>query len=204
MTPTQTPMPDLDLSNSELFFQAQEAGDVRSMDALLPLVYGDVKVIAAALIRGEVLGCSIGATDLAHEAFLRLARATTPLSVESPRHACNLLARTMRRLLIERANWRAALRHGGGARPVPLDDGIPVLKDYRLEEMSALRDAMDRVRTTDPLGVEIAELRYLCGLDLGQVASFLEMSVDRAKARWTAARAELRREVSRSMETHQP
>lgn len=199
MTLTETPMADIDLANTELLFKARAADDLPSFDALLPLVYGELTTIARALLRGEAPGCSLGATDLAHEAFLRLAQSATPPTVESPRHVCNLMALTMRRILVDRANRYAAERHGGGVRPVPLNDGVPLFTDYRLDEVIPLDEAMERVRRTDPLGVEIANLRFFCGLKVAEVADLLGMSVDQVKPRWIAVRVQLRREVSRLM-----
>lgn len=192
-----TDRPELDLSNAERLFKASESGDLRAFDTLLPLVYAEIRSIAKGLIRGEWATCSLGATELAHEAFLRLAASETAPMVVDARHACNLIALTMRRVLIDRAERGSSVKHGERRRPVEFRDGVPVYTDYRSEELPVLEQALERVAATDPLGVEIAVLRYFCGLKVAEVAGLLGLTEDAVKIRWTEVRVQLRREVER-------
>ena len=162
---------------------------------LAPLVYDELRRIAAAYMRRERPGQTLQATALVHEAYLRLAGAGTPW--HDKRHFVGIAARSMRQILVERARARGAQKRWGGLNRVSLTDSIAIAADQG-GLLPALDDALTRLEQIDPEQARIVELRYFAGLSIEETADALGMSPATLKRRWALARAWLFRDLSES------
>ena len=162
---------------------------------LAPLVYDELRRIAAAYMRRERPGQTLQATALVHEAYLRLAGAGTPW--HDKRHFVGIAARSMRQILVERARARRAQKRWGGLNRVSLTDSIAMAAD-QAGLLPALDDALTRLEQIDPEQARIVELRYFAGLSIEETADALGMSPATLKRRWALARAWLFRDLSES------
>src|ERR1700704_1710910 len=167
--------------------------DPRAADDLTPLVYDELRRLAAAYMRRERPGQTLQATALVHEAYLRLAGAGTPW--HDKRHFVGIAARSMRQILVERARARGAQKRWGGLDRVSLVDSL--MGGTREDEMlPALDDALARLEKIDPQQARIIELRFFGGLSIEEAADALDISPATLKRRWTPARAWLFRELA--------
>ena len=176
-----------------------EHGDSQAADQLLPLVYDELRKLAAAKMARESAGQTLQATALVHEAWLRLGGDQQP-DWQNRAHFFAAAAESMRRILIERARRRQAQRHGGGLQRVDVDDpaiGIaaPAGTD---DELLAVHEALDRLASHDARKAELVKLRYFAGLTLEQAAGVLGVAVPTAKRDWAYARAWLFKEINES------
>jgi RNA polymerase sigma factor (TIGR02999 family) len=168
-------------------------GDRRALDDLLPLVYAELRRIAARQLRHERDGHSLQPTALVHEAYLRLVD-QRKVDWRSRAHFFGVAAEVMRRILVDHARRRLATKRGDGVRPVSLDqametpgvDTIPVLD---------LDDALDRLARLDAGLARIVELRVFGGLTIDEAAHVLNVSPSTAKRQWRLAKAWLTREL---------
>ena len=160
---------------------------------LAPLVYDELRRIAAAYMRRERPGQTLQATGLVHEAYLRLAGAGTPW--HDKRHFVGIAARSMRQILVERARARGAQKRWAGLDRVSLTDSIAMAPD-QVGMLPALDDALTRLEQIDPEQARIVELRYFAGLSIEETAEALGMSPATLKRRWALARAWLFRDLS--------
>jgi RNA polymerase sigma factor (TIGR02999 family) len=160
---------------------------------LAPLVYDELRRIAAAYMRRERPGQTLQATALVHEAYLRLAGAGTPW--HDKRHFVGIAARSMRQILVERARARGAQKRWAGLDRVTLSDAIATASD-QVGMLPALDDALTRLEQIDPEQARIVELRYFAGLSIEETAEALGMSPATLKRRWALARAWLFRDLS--------
>jgi RNA polymerase sigma-70 factor, ECF subfamily len=160
---------------------------------LAPLVYDELRRIAAAYMRRERPGQTLQATALVHEAYLRLAGAGTPW--HDKRHFVGIAARSMRQILVERARARGAQKRWAGLDRVSLTDSIAMASD-QVSMLPALDDALTRLEQIDPEQARIVELRYFAGLSIEETADALGMSPATLKRRWALARAWLFRDLS--------
>jgi RNA polymerase sigma factor (TIGR02999 family) len=169
--------------------------DAQPPDAeeLAPLVYDELRRLAAGFMRRERPGQTLQATALVHEAYLRLAGAGTPW--HDKQHFIGIAARSMRQILVERARARGAQKRWGGLDRVSLTDALAraVQEDAMLP---ALDEALTRLEQIDPEQARIVELRYFVGLGIDETAEALGMSPATLKRRWSLARAWLFREMS--------
>jgi RNA polymerase sigma factor (TIGR02999 family) len=165
-------------------------------DELTPLVYHELRRLAAAYMRRERPGQTIQATALVHEAYLRLADAGTPWRDE--RHFVGIAARSMRQILVEHARARGAQKRWAGLDRVSLIESLvgAVAEDAMLP---ALDEALTRLEKIDPEQARIVELRFFGGLSIEEAAASLKMSPATLKRRWALARAWLFRELSGSI-----
>jgi RNA polymerase sigma factor (TIGR02999 family) len=165
------------------------------VDELTPLVYDELRRLAAAYMRRERPGQTIQATALVHEVYLRLAGAGTPWKDE--RHFVGIAARAMRQILIERARARGAQKRWAALDRVSLSDSLaqPIANDAMLP---ALDEALQRLEQLDPEQARIVELRYFGGLGIEEAAAAMGMSAGTLKRRWSLARAWLFRELGGS------
>jgi RNA polymerase sigma factor (TIGR02999 family) len=164
---------------------ALEQGDPRAADQLLPLVYDELRRLAAAQLARERPGQTLDATGLVHEAYLRLAG---DQKFDSRTHFLAAAARAMRRILVENARRKGRLKRGGQQQrqPVELDALAAGLPD---EELLAVHDALERFAVLDPVKAKLVELRYFGGMSLPEVAEHLGISLSTAERGWRYARA---------------
>jgi len=166
------------------------------MDDLLPLVYGELKRIAARQLRGERRDHTLSATALVHEAWLELS-SLDRIKWQNRNHYLALAAQAMRRVLIDHAVARRAQKRGGGQRLETLDDDPLVLVDARAEELVDLDKALQRLSGVDERQVRIVECRFFGGMSIEETAEALQLSPATVKREWALARAWLNRELSR-------
>jgi RNA polymerase sigma factor (TIGR02999 family) len=171
-------------------------GDAHAAGQLLPLVYEELRKLAAARMAAEAPGNTLNATALVHEAYLRLVGAADADAVrwDNQGHFFAAAAEAMRRILVDRARWKAAARHGGGLARLELAPDLAAAREPR-EDLLALDEALDRLAVEDPLKADLVKLRYFVGLTLPEAAAALGLSERTAGRHWAYARAWLRRAV---------
>ena len=162
-------------------------------DELTPLVYHELRRLAAAYLRRERPGQTLQATALVHEAYLRLAGAGSPW--QDKRHFVGIAARSMRQILVERARARGAQKRWAGLDRVSLTDAL-ALAGQQDAMLPALDEALDRLEQVDAEQARIVELRFFAGLSIEETADALGMSPATLKRRWSLARAWLHRELT--------
>ena len=171
-----------------------EAGDPQAPDKLLPLVYGELRKLAAAHLASEQPGQTLQPTALVHEAYLRLVGGANPEQWNSRGHFFAAAAVAIRRILIDNARRKRSLKRGGGLVRRELEEFPPCLPEPQ-EDLLALDDALQKLATAHPQAAELVQLLYFAGLTLPQAAQALEISPRTAGRLWAYARAWLRREV---------
>lgn len=176
--------------------QAIAPGDSAATDKLLPLVYEDLRHLAASKLSHERPGQSLTATALVHEVYLRLIGADREKTWANRRHFFAAAAEAMRRILINRARDRSRLKRGGGAHRISLDE-IELALDTPSEELLALDEAVQALAAEDSDCAELVKLRFFSGLTIGEVADCLQVSRRTAERDWTYARAWLMEWLSR-------
>lgn len=162
-----------------------KSGDPLTAEQLLPLVYDELRKLAAAKLAYEKPGQSLNATALVHEAYLRL---MGERSYGDGRHFFRVAAEAMRRILIDRARRKLRTRHGGRRERVPLSDVEPAA-EAPAEQLLALDEALERFSTLEPAKAELVKLRYFAGLAEDEAAAALGISRATASRYWNYARA---------------
>jgi RNA polymerase sigma factor (TIGR02999 family) len=169
---------------------AIENGEPRAADQLLPLVYIELRQLAARKLAEELPGQTLEATALVHEAYLRLVDVREAQSWDSRGHFFAAAAEAMRRILIDRARQKHSCKRGGDLRRVDLDGCNPAaLADEGADELLALDEALQQLETTDAQKARLVTLRYFAGLSLAETAAAMGISVATAKRHWVFARA---------------
>ena len=168
-------------------------GDRQSLDSLLPVVYQELRRLAAAYIRNEKPGQTLQPTALVHEAYLRLMK-DRPERWQNRAHFCAIAAHSMRQILIERARARNAQKRWGDKARVTLDEAL-VRGGEQSVDLLALDSALERLTALDPEQARIVELRFFGGLTVEETAEQLGVSPATVKRHWTVARAWLAREL---------
>ena len=168
---------------------AQQPG----VQELAPIVYDELRRLAAAYMRRERPGQTLQATGLVHEVFLKLAGAGTPWTDE--RHFVGIAARSMRQILVERARARGAEKRWAGLNRVSMTDALAVAFEP-VTMLPALDEALTRLEAIDAEQARIVELRYFGGLTIEDTAAALRLSPATVKRRWALARAWLFRAMS--------
>ena len=179
---------------------AIEHGDPHAAEQLLPLVYGELRKLAARRLAHEKPGQTLQATDLVHEAYLRLVGGDVVQPWDSRRHFFAAAAEAMRRILVENARRKQTRKHGGDRRRADLDLDALVASERKMD-LLALDAALDRLAQRDPQKARLVELRYFAGLTGNQAAAVLGISPSSADRQWTYTRAWLRRELGLGAET---
>lgn len=169
-----------------------DQGDLSAPDQLLPLVYDELRRLAAAKMTQEATGQTLQATALVHEAYLKLAGSASGKSYHDRRHFFAVAATAMRQILVDRARGKQSIKRGGDLRREPLQDVADELPD---DELLGLHEALDKLRAEDPLKADLVELRYFVGLTGDQAAEVLGISPSSADRHWVFARAWLQHEV---------
>jgi RNA polymerase sigma factor (TIGR02999 family) len=166
---------------------AIERGDARAAEQLLPLVYDELRKLAAQRLAREKPGQTLQATALVHEAYLRLVGAQDP-GWSGRGHFFAAAAEAMRRILVENARRKASRKHGEGLNRIDLDQ-IEIAAAARSDDLIALDEALSRLAREDPQTAELVKLRYFSGLSNKQAAEVLGISPRTADLRWAFARA---------------
>jgi len=170
--------------------KAVEQGDARAAGQLLPLVYAELRRLAAHRMAQEAPGHTLQPTALVHEAWLRLVDEPAR-DLVSREHFLSLSARVMRRVLVDHAREQGAQKRGGGRAQVTLD-GAVALYETRNLDLAALDEALDKLGTRDPQLVRLVELRFFAGLSNDEVARVEGASLRSVERGWATARAFLR------------
>jgi len=168
--------------------QSIRNGDHQASEALLPLVYDELRKLAAARLSQESPGQTLQPTALVHEAYLRLMGGAGAAQWESQRHFFAAAAEAMRRILVDRARRKATVKHGGRLRRVELSDHL-IVDDQRADELVALDEALDELAQHDPQAAQLVKLRYFAGLSHQQAAESLGISRRAADRLWAVAKA---------------
>ncbi len=174
---------------------AIEQGDPRAAEQLLPLVYDELRRMAASKLAQEKPGQTLQATALVHEAYLRLVGVDKAQHWNSRGHFFAAAAEAMRRILIENARSKATEKRGGSWQRVNFED-FTVTDAVSPDQLVALDDAMIRLAQVDKVAGELVKLRYFAGLPLDQSATILGISAANAYRHWAYARAWLNIELS--------
>jgi len=172
------------------------SGQGDAAERLLPLVYDELRKLAAQRLSQEKAGHTLDATALVHEAYLRLVDAEQAQQWDSRGHFFAAAAEAMRRLLIDNARRKRAEKHGGGWHRLDVADrelGV----DSAGDDLLAVNEALSKLATQAPEIAKLVELRFFAGLTLPQSAEVLNISLRTANRHWTYARAWLRRELDR-------
>jgi RNA polymerase sigma factor (TIGR02999 family) len=175
---------------------AIEGGDPGAAEELLPLVYEELRRLAAQKLAREKPGQTLQATALVHEAYIRLVDVEASQRWNSRGHFFAAAAEAMRRILVEAARRRLAAKRGGGWKREDLRESCAALPEGSAD-LLALNEALDRLAALDPPAAELVKLRYFAGLTGKQAAEALGVSPRRADLLWAFARAWLRREIER-------
>jgi RNA polymerase sigma-70 factor (ECF subfamily) len=169
-------------------------GDRPSLETLMPLVYDELRRLAAHYLRSERPGQTLQPTALVHEAYLRLLK-DRPDRWQNRAHFCAIAAHLMRQILIERARARAALKRGGGQPRVTFDESLPAAAAGRPIDLLAIDAALERLAALDADQARIVELRFFGGLTIEETAEAMQSSPATVKRHWALARAWLAREL---------
>ena len=159
-------------------------------------MYDELRQLAASKLAREAPGQTLQPTALVHEAWLRLARGDAH-TWQGRMHFFATAAEAMRHILIDRARYKRAVRHGGGQQRVGLDN-LDIAAPAEDDELLAVHEALDRLAAVDPQKAELVKLKYFVGLTTQQAAEVLGLSEPTAKRHWAYARAWLYREIRRN------
>jgi len=167
---------------------AIEQGDSQASEQLLPLVYNELRRIAAQKMAQEKPGQTLQATALVHDAYIRLVDVAHPQTWKSRRHFFAAAAEAMRRILVDQARRKGRPKHGGESRRVDLDSACLIVEPPS-PDLLALDQALSQLSTQEPVKAELVKLRYFAGLTMPEAAAALEISLATAERYWTFARA---------------
>jgi RNA polymerase sigma factor (TIGR02999 family) len=172
-----------------------QSGNADALDRLVPIVYGELRAIAARHLRAERGGHTLQPTALVNEAYMRLVDQTR-VDWQGRTHFLAVASGAMRRILIDHARHNLRAKRGGGMQRVTFSEAVaqPAVFDA---DIVALHDALERLAEVDERQAKIVELRYFGGLNVEEVASVLGLSKRTVEGEWTHAKAWLRRELSR-------
>lgn len=185
------------MSEVTRLLQSIERGDAQASGELLPLVYDELRRLAASQLAREVPGQTLQATALVHEAWLRLAGpkpGETEPHWDGRRHFFAAAAEAMRRILIENARRKKCSRHGGDLQRVELGE-VEMAAPLPDDDLLALHEALDGLAEFDPPASELVKLRFFAGLTHEQAAQILGLSRSAADRTWLFARAWLYKEI---------
>jgi RNA polymerase sigma factor (TIGR02999 family) len=185
------------MSEVTRILSAIDQGDAHAAEQLLPLVYDELRKLAAQKLAQEKPGQTLQATALVHEAYLRLVDVDKAQQWNSRGHFFAAAAEAMRRILIEDARHKRRLRHGGGRKRLDLDR-LELTEDGTSPDVLALDGALEKLAAEEPSAAEVVKLRYFAGLTIAQAAAALDISVRTANRHWAYAKAWLYQQLSLS------
>jgi RNA polymerase sigma factor (TIGR02999 family) len=174
--------------------QAIEQGDPHRAEQLLPLVYEELRKLAAQKLAQEKPGQTLQTTGLVHEAYLRLVDVDRAQHWNSRRHFYAAAAQAMRRILVERARSRASFKRGRGRKRLDLD-GVNVASPERPDQLLALDEALNRLAVAEPQAAELVHLRYFAGQTMSAAAEMLGLSLRSTHRLWAYAKSWLLQEL---------
>jgi RNA polymerase sigma factor (TIGR02999 family) len=186
------------MSDATCILSRIEQGDPQAAEQLLPLVYDELRKLAAARLVDEKPGQTLQATALVHEAYLRLVNSESAQQWRSRGHFFAAAAEAMRRILIESARGKSRKKRGGDWRRVDFEE-LDVTSSVSPEQLVALDDALSRLSALDQLAGELVKLRYFAGLPLDQAAAAVGVSTATAYRHWAYARAWLHTELMKEI-----
>jgi len=184
----------LAVSDVTRILEAAARGDKASAQELLPVVYQELRQLAAHKMAGQAPGHTLQPTALVHEAWLRLVGNEEPSQFAGRAHFFAAAAEAMRHILIDSARRKRAARHGGGQVRVDIE-AVEVASPANDDELLAVHDALDKLAAEDSKKAELAKLRYFVGMTFEEAAEVLGISVATAKRHWAYARAFLYEEI---------
>jgi RNA polymerase sigma factor (TIGR02999 family) len=184
-----TPMSDV-----TQLLSAIDAGDPRAGEQLLPLVYEELRKLAAAKMAQEMPGQTLQATALVHEAWLRLGGAENGQAWNGRAHFFGAAAEAMRRILVDRARKKGRIRHGGEAERIDIGS-VTIATEDSDDTVLAVHEALEKLALESPEKAEVVKLRYFTGMDQTEVAESLGISVPTVQRHWAYARAWLHVEL---------
>ena len=183
------------MSDITRILAAIEQGNVHAVDALLPIVYQELRMLAAQKLSRETPGQTLQPTALVHEAYLRLVGAQEE-TYQNRSHFFVAAAEAMRRILIENARYKKRLKRGGGRVKQEFNDQVFCL-DEPSEDLLALDEALEKLAQHEPVVAELVKLRYYAGMTVIQAAEIMNVSRRTADRHWAYARAWLHHEISK-------
>lgn len=185
------------MSDLTRILDAIQQGDPRAADQLLPLVYAELRNLAAHRLAQEAPGQTLQATALVHEAYVRLVDADQPQDWDSRGHFFSAAAEAMRRIMIESARRKRSEKHGGGRERIELSLDVPDARQDAGQalDLVALDDALSKLEALDPPAAQLVKLRYFAGLTVPEAARVLGVSPRKADLLWSFARTWLFREL---------
>jgi RNA polymerase sigma factor (TIGR02999 family) len=172
-----------------------QKGDQAAASRLLPLVYSELRRLAAYYMRAEKPGQTIQPTELVHEAYLRLV-GEHQIDWQGRSHFLALAATSMRRILVDRARKKMAEKHGGGGEKVQLDEAL-VFSPGKSKGIVALDEALKQLELLSPRQSRVVEMRFFGGLEMEEIARIEGVSLRTVKQDWSLARAWLHREIAK-------
>jgi RNA polymerase sigma factor (TIGR02999 family) len=175
--------------------QAWTEGEQSALDRLIPLVYQELHRLAHRYMVGERSGHTLQTTALLNEAYLRLVDSPKP-SWQSRTHFFAVSAQVMRRILVDWARSRQALKRGGQEQPIELEEAL-VVADAPGKDLVGLDDALKALAALDPRKSEVVELRFFGGLSVEETAEVLKVSPETVMRDWKFSKSWLRRELSK-------
>jgi RNA polymerase sigma factor (TIGR02999 family) len=188
------------MSDVTRILNAIEQGDEKATDQLLPLVYEELRCLAAQKLSNERPGQTLQATALVHEAYLRLI-GTESHPWNGRGHFFNAAAEAMRRILVENARRKKTLKRGGSFNRIDLDEAATTDSEVRMaDDLIALDIALTKFAQRDELKANLVKLRYFAGLTVDQAAQALDISPSTAGRHWDYARAWLYAEIRRNQD----
>jgi RNA polymerase sigma factor (TIGR02999 family) len=184
------------MSDVTQILQQIEAGDPTAANLLLPLVYDELRKLAAVRLQHEKPGQTLQATGLVHEAYLRLVGPNGSASFANRQHFFASAAEAMRRILVDQARRKLTERHGGQWQRIsePIDEPVA---DNDPQQTLIIHDLLDHLGRTHPRQFEVAKMRLFLQLKFAEIAEVMNVSADTAESDWSFARAWLQREWMR-------
>ncbi len=188
------------MSDVSVILVAIENGDQQAAHRLLPLVYEELRHLAAAKLAREKPGQSLQATDLVHQAWMRLVGKEGSATFEGRKHFFGAAAEAMRRILVDQARRKLSVRHGGNMQRVAELPDVPDI-EQKVDQTLAVHELLDNLAAKHPRQAEVAKMRLFLQFTFDETALVLGISVDSAENDWKFARAWLKREWSENNQT---
>ena len=182
-------------SRISLLLEDLQKGDQAAAQRLLPIVYGELRRLAAHYLRNEKPGQTIQATELVHEAYVRLV-GNDRIEWQGRSHFFAIAATSMRRILVDRARKKMAEKHGGGGEKIEFEEAL-AFTPQKSKDMVELDDALQRLEEVSPRQSRVVELRFFGGLEMAEIAKVEGVSIRTVQDDWKLARAWLHHEMAR-------